>query len=121
MDLKTLREKGGFVPAVPEKREVSWTHEAADGTEVTDTFSVYIRKVSCGVIDRIQAAARAAVTGGGEGISQRALVISEAVRLGEDGSERLSYAEAEALEPSLAEVLIGAINAVNGGEASAKN
>ena len=121
MDLKTLREKGGFVPSVPEKREVSWTHIAEDGTEVTDTFTVFIRKVSCGVIDRIQAAARAAVTGGGPGISQRALVISEAVLLGEDGTERLSYAEAEALDPSLAEVLTGAINAVNSGEASSKN
>ena len=73
------------------------------------------------LIDRIQAAARAAVAGGGPGISQRALVISEAVLLGEDGTERLSYADAEALEPSLAEVLTAAINAVNGGEASSKN
>lgn len=121
MNLKTLRERGGFVPSAPVTREVAWTHPAEDGTEVTDTFTVFIRKVSCGVIDRIQAAARAAVAGGGPGISQRALVISEAVLLGEDGTERLSYADAEALEPSLAEVLTAAINAVNGGEASSKN
>ena len=122
MDLKTLREKGGFVPSVPEKREVSWTHAADDGTEVTDTFTVFIRRMSCGVIDRINARIRAEMAKGGDPVlAHRALVISEAVLLGEDGTERLTYAEADNLEPALSEVLTGAINAVNGGEASSKN
>jgi len=121
MDLKTLREKGGIVPSVPVKHEVTWTHAAEDGSELADTFTVFIRRLSCGVIDRIRAAARTAVKDGDTALSERALIISEAVLLGEDGSERLSYEDADALEPSLAEALTAAVNAVNGGGVSPKN
>lgn len=120
MDLKTLREKGGIVPSAPVKQEVTWEHKAEDGSDLTDTFTVFIRRLSCGVIDRIRSAARDEAKGEAV-LSERALIISEAVLLGEDGSERLSYEDADALEPSLAAALTAAVNAVNSGGVSPKN
>ena len=52
MDLETLRKRGGIVPSAPVKKEVSWTHLDQKGKEVTDTFTVYVRKHSFGQIDR---------------------------------------------------------------------
>jgi hypothetical protein len=49
------------------------------------------------------------------------LIISESVLLGDEGSERFTYEDAFNLEPSLAEALISAANAVNGTEAAPKN
>jgi hypothetical protein len=121
MDLKTLRERGGIVPSAPVKREVEWKH-AVDGVgEVTDTFTVHIRKLSCGTIDRVYAAARSVTKNKDAEISERALIISESVLLGDEGSERFTYEDAFNLEPSLAEALIAAANAVNGAEAAPKN
>jgi hypothetical protein len=121
MDLKTLRERGGIVPSAPVKREVTWKHVTDDLGEVTDTFTVHIRRLSCGTIDRIRAAARSVVNGNEPEFSERALIISGSVLLGDDGSERISYEVADSLDPALAEALIDACNAVNGGEVAPKN
>lgn len=117
MDLKQLREKGGIVPSTPVKHEVSWTHAAEDGSEVTDTFTVHVRKHSFGTIERMFA-----TDPKDPERSRAAVAISESIMLGEDGSERISYADAFQLDAALARLLIRAINQVNGtGEATAKN
>ena len=117
MDLQQLRERGGIVPSAPVKREVSWTHPDADGQEVTDTFTVHVVKLRFGAIERLLGPDPKDPES-----SQRALLISESIRLGEDGADRLSYADAFQLEPRLARALLDAINVVNGtGGVAAKN
>lgn len=116
MDLKKLRDMGGIVPSAPVKTEVSWTH-VAEGGEVTDTFTVHIKKHSFGTIERLFA-----VDGADPERSRAAVLISESVMLGDDGSERISYEDAFQLDAGLAKVLMDAISAVNGtGGAAAKN
>ena len=54
MDLRQLEEKGGFVPSAPIVKEVSWTHTPLDATEeVTDTFTVHVKKLSFGAIEQL--------------------------------------------------------------------
>lgn len=117
MDLKTLRDRGGFVPAAPVAREVTWTHADENGQRVTDTFTVHIVRHSAGAIERLrdQHAADPSRLWG-------CLLVSESLRLGDDASERLTYEEACALDPDLARVFADTITAVNSlGRASAKN
>jgi hypothetical protein len=108
MDLKTLRDKGGIVSPDPVKREVSWTHSADDGGEVTDTFTVHIVRHSFGTIERLF------MDKGGADNSQAARFISQSVLLGDDGSEPIPYDMAYQLAPELARVLMEAISEVNG-------
>lgn len=108
MDISRLREIGGIVPAAPVRREVSWTRRAESGEEVTDTFTVFIRKHSCATVERISDARH------DQDRSAVALILSESVRLGEDGSESLSYELALELDPQLARILVDAVNDVNG-------
>ena len=117
MDLKTLRDRGAFVPAAPVTREVSWTHADENGEQVTDTFTVHVIRHSAGSIERLRS----------ELVSDPSrlwefLLVSASLRLGDDASERLTYDEACALDPGLARVLADAITSANSiGVASAKN
>ena len=116
MDLNRLRELGGIVSSAPVKREVTWEHRSETGEELTDTFTVHIRKQSCGTVERLRD------TSNGQDKSWPALIISESVLLGDDGSEPIPYDLAYQLDPRLARVLIDAINEVNSfGGATAKN
>lgn len=115
MDLKRLRERGGIVPSAPVKTEVSWTHDL-EGQEVTDTFTVYVVKHSFGAVERIFA-----LNSKHPERSHTAAFIAESIRLGEDGSERLSYEDAFQLETGLARAFMDAINAVNGTGGPEKN
>lgn len=108
MDLKTLRERGAFVTSAPVPHEVSWTHDDGNGEPVTDTFTVHIVKHSAGSVERLRAEAAANPQHLWE-----TLFLSESLRLGDDGSERLSYEDAFALNPDLARTLLRAISAVN--------
>lgn len=114
MNLKELRENGGIVPATPVKREITWVHSGDDG-EVTDVFTVLVRKASFGTIERLLGASTS------DDRSMAAAYISESILLGEDGGERLSYEDAYQLEPSLARLFMEAINAVNGTGDEPKN
>jgi len=117
MDLKTLRERGGFVPSAPVAHEVSWAHANENGEQVTDTFTVYVVKHSAGSIERLRAEAASDLSR-----LWGPLFLSASLRLGDDASERLTYDEACALDPALARALVDAIAAVNGtGEGAAKN
>lgn len=118
MNLQELRERGGIVPSAPVKHEVSWTHTDQDGQEVTDTFTVHVRRHSFGTIERLFA-----VDLKDPERSRAALFISESILLGEDGSEHISYEDAFQLDAGLAKVLMDAISTVNGtgGGAATKN
>lgn len=115
MDLKQLKAKGGFVPSVPVAKEVTWVHQdEATGEEVTDTFTVFVVKQSFGSIERLFL--------GGDDRSKSSAFISECIRFGDDGKERMSYEDAYQLAPGLAAVLVAAANEVNGtGKSTPKN
>lgn len=106
MDLETLRQKGGIVTGVPRPVVVKWKHEDAEtGEETTDEFTVHIVPRSFGAMERLYML--------GEEKSRGATLISTCVRLGKDGEQAISYADAERLDPGLAAELIAAINRAN--------
>lgn len=114
MNLSELKAKGGIVASAPVPREVTWTRKNDAGEEVTDTFTVFIKRQSFGSIETIWA--------GAEDRSKSATYISQSLRLGDKGKEQMSYDEAFQLDPSLATVFITAINEVNGtGRTEPKN
>lgn len=109
MDLQWLRDNGGMVPQTPVIREVSWTHAGPDGADVTDTFTVRVKKLSAGEVERLWVV-RAKETNR----SYAAAVLSETVLLGDEGDTRLSYEDAYRLDPELAEALLeDAVHVVN--------
>jgi hypothetical protein len=116
MNLKQLKAKGGIVDGQPVKKEVSWTHQdSKTGKDVTDTFTLHIRRQSFGVIERLFAQ-------GESDQSRNASYIAASVALGSEGTEALSYDDAYSLEPSLGFLILNAVNEVNGtGGASVKN
>lgn len=116
MNLKQLKAKGGIVDGQPVKKEISWSHlDSKTGKDVTDTFTLHIRRQSFGVIERLFAQ-------GESDQSRNASYIAASVALGSAGTEALSYDDAYSLEPSLGFLILNAVNEVNGtGGASAKN
>lgn len=127
MDLKKIKERGGFVSAEPVKKSVTWVHETNEG-EVTDTFDVYVirqsfgsvEKLLTGLDDRSKAASFISA-------SVRFLVSSEEAEAYEilrrsdpalpvrmEFLESMVYEDAFQLDPSLAGSLVRAINEVNG-------
>lgn len=114
MNLKQLKEKGGFVAALPVAKEITWKHQDESGEEVTDVFTVHILKQSFGSIERLFI--------GPDDRSKSAAFIAECIRLGENGEEKMSYEDAYQLDPSLAGALVAAANEVNGtGNKAPKN
>lgn len=114
MKLSELKSKGGFVAGAPVAKEVTWKRMGEAGEEVADTFKIFVIKQSFGTIESIWS--------GKEDKSKAAQYISESVRLGDDGKERMSYQDAYQLDPGLAAVLIAAVNEVNGAsKADSKN
>lgn len=108
MNLKQLKAKGGIVDGQPIKKEVSWTHlDQRSGKEVTDTFTLFIRRQSFGVIERL-------FTQGESEHSRNASYLAACVSLGAQGTEALSYDDAYGLEPSLGFLMLNAVNEVNG-------
>ena len=103
MKLADLKTAGGFVPSAPVKKSVTWKRKGHDDV----TFDVFIKRQSFGSVERL-------FLRDDDGRSRSAAYISEALLLGDKGNEPLSYDDAFQLEPSLAAVLIEAINDVNG-------
>src|SRR5690625_65470 len=102
MDLTQLKAKCAVVSADLVKAPVTWTHKTPDGTEVTDEFDVFVRRVSFGVLERA-----------GQEANRASALIAACVCFGKDGEEVMSYDEACALDPSLATQLVEAVNRVN--------
>lgn len=98
MKLKDLRKKGALVTGALVKKEITWEHfDQETGEALKDTFSIFvIKRMSAASYDRMSSA----FTRGD--MSSLAAIIAESVRLGDEGEEKISYAEACILEPSLA-------------------
>ncbi len=105
MDIDDLRKLGGIVSAEPVQKEIVWSHADGEGGEITDTFTVFIRRKSFGMVQK---------TFADSGDRERsAAYISESVLLGEKGDQVLTYQDAYNLNPDLAYALVIAIRDVN--------
>lgn len=115
MDLKQLKARGAFVPKAPIPCEVEWTHaDPETGEEVTDKFTVYVKKQSFGSIERLFM--------GEDDRSKSAAFIAQCIRLGDGGKDEMTYEDAFQLDAGLAAALVKAINEVNStGKAEPKN
>lgn len=106
MNLKQLRERGGFVSAKPVKKSVTWKQvDDLSGAGEDVTFDVWVSKLSFGMIESLATAP--------DRRSRNAALIAEAIRLGDEGKDALSYQDAYQLKPSLARALVIAIAEVN--------
>lgn len=88
------------------KRSVVWEQKDSEGNEVTDTFDVFIvRDVSFAASDRIYLGDPNAPDS-----SRHARMISERIRLGDNGDEKLSFEDASNLKSSLGWALARAVS-----------
>jgi len=89
--------------------EVTWVHnDDESGEEMVDTFIVHVRRMSVGWLDRVLQPGTGAIDR-----SRTASLISEAILFGENGEEKISYADAYQLDFGLAAALLGAFSKVN--------
>lgn len=110
MNLKELRAKGAFLSGKPVKvPDLEWEHIGPDGEKIVEKFDVFVLKHSFGSMERV-----IRVDPDDPERSRNAAMVAESIRFDKDGKDRMSYAEAYALDPSLAMVFIKAINEVNG-------
>lgn len=107
MKLKDLKAAGGFVPAEPVTVSVTWERAGKDPV----TFDVAVKRHSFGTIERLFADSD-------DERSRSAAYIAASILL--EGVP-MKYEDAYQLEPSLAGVLIRAINQVNGTGQAPKN
>lgn len=106
MDLKQLMARGAIVESGLVAVDVKWTHiDPETQLEVTDEFKVHVVRQSFGQIERLWNTP--------DERSRGAQLISEQIRFGQAGEERLTYEQAYALDPGLATELLAAHNAVN--------
>lgn len=106
MNLAEFRAKGACVDIAPVRKSVSWTHTDERGEPITDTFDVWVRRLSFGTIDRLSKS--------DEGDrSRNAELIAASIRLGENAEEALPYDVAFSLHTSLAIELVKIVGEVN--------
>lgn len=106
MKLAELKAKGGCIDPAPVRKTITWKHTDEAGEEQTDTFDVWIVRLSFGLIDRLSKLNSAER-------SSNAELIAASVRLGESAEERLTYDIAYNLNASLALELVRAVAEVN--------
>ena len=106
MNLAQLEEAGGFVSAELVKKEIEWAYTDKETGETNPVkFFVYVKRQSFGVVQE---------TFVGTGDREKsAAYISNSLRLGEDGCERMTYEQAYQLDPKLAYKFVAAITEVN--------
>ncbi len=100
--LKERQKLGGGVPSAPIKKDISFK---LDGDEDI-TATIHVKKLSSGDYENL-------FLGDKEKRSQTAKMISEAITLGEDGKERITFEQAYQLHPNLAGAMVNAFNEVN--------
>lgn len=103
MNLQQLRDSGGIVPSEPVKKAVKWRN---------DKFNVFVVRQSFGSVESLVQDL--------DGRSRSAALIASFIRLGDDGSEQLSYEDAYQLHPDLAHEFVRVVNEVYEGEAEKK-
>lgn len=106
MNLAELKSKGACVDRAPVRKTITWKHQNESGEEITDTFDVWVQRMSFGVIDRLTK------TEDGDR-SRNAELIAASIRLGEHAEEAFPYDVAYSLQTSLALELVRAIGEVN--------
>lgn len=92
MNLAELIQEGGFIPAAPEKKSLTWKRDSGDLT-----FDAWFIRPSWGGIERL---------GGDADNSVNAKMISQYVRLGKNAEESMTYEQAYQLDTSLALVFM---------------
>lgn len=105
--MKTLQELkaiGAFYAPEPVQKQIKFV---LAGQEYEAT--IWVKKISLGERDRMAAMSAS------DDRSSSALIISEVVTLGDDGSEKLSLDDAYRLAPQLADAMLIAAREVNGG------
>lgn len=93
LDLVKLNQIGGLVTGKATPRPVKWTTVDDEGNEVTHEFMVGVVKMGLAANERLW--------GLPEGESRMAMIIHEAIRLGEDFKQRITYEDACRLNLSL--------------------
>lgn len=114
MNIAELIQRGALVGGELVKVEVKWTHpvEGVD-EDITDAFFVHIERQSYRHVERMLSSP--------EDRSRGAQIISEHVRFGDAGEEKMTYEQALALDPGLAAALLSAYNEVNGARRAPKS
>lgn len=114
MKLAELEARGGMVDASLVKKNITWKRTDEDGNVDEVNFDIFVRKNSFGIIDTQMRSA--------DERSKSALLISNGVRLGDNGEEAISYEQAYRLDPALAYSMVQAFMEVNKiGQAAPKN
>ena len=107
MNLADLQARGACVDMSPVKRSVTWQHvDKKTGEPITDTFDVWVTRLSFGAIDRMGYARQSKR-------SQNAELIAACIRLGENAEEAIPYEVAYSLDEALAVELLRAASEVN--------
>lgn len=106
MDLAQLKKKGGVIADALVPKKVEWKHNDEDGKQVTDKFTVHVRRHAFGVME--------AMFAGGEAERfKNARYLAASIMLGKDGTEELPFEDAVNLDSALGVVLLKAVNEVN--------
>ncbi|WP_109512779.1 phage tail assembly chaperone family protein, TAC [Pseudomonas ovata] len=114
MNLEQLMAKGGVISNALVAKKVEWTHMDASGKEVTDKFTVHVRRHAFGVME--------AMFAGGEAERfKNARYLSASIMLGKEGDEELPYDAAVNLDSGLGVALLTAVNEVNNPPAKKKS
>lgn len=110
--LQDLVNLNAFIPDSLVKRQITFKLE--EGGEER-TFDIHVRRLNLAVNEEIWAG------GGPDNASKTARFISEAIRLGPNGEEKIPYEKAAELHPNIALAMSQAITAVNGMGGDRKN
>src|SRR5690625_79102 len=100
MKIADIQQQGGFVSSELVHRTATWNTQ--DGQELSVEF--FVRRAPFGAIDRVVSQLDK---------SQSAGIISECIRLGDEGEETLTYEQAYALDSRLAAIFAEAVTEVN--------
>lgn len=105
--MKDFKGMGGMVSPIPVKKEIKFK---LDGDEEL-SGTIHVKRLAIGDYEALFLV-------DGEERSRTAKIISEAVSLGPDGKERISFKDAYQLHPALAGAMIVAFNEVNAAKKS---
>jgi len=106
MNLQQLRKSGGVVADALVPKAIEWTRFDAAGEQVTERFTVHVRRHAFGVMETLFA------VGDAERF-RNARYLSASILLGPGADEELPLEDAVNLDPGLGLVLLAAVNEVN--------